>query len=198
MRRQGLLVDLDLDGASTARRQRLQRLARGPCARRPRTRRPRFVRDRRTVAVDRRRPARGRRPRSIVDAVDRVVADGAGGSPRSPATSIRQRLAGRDRVRRDRGHRGRPARPLARRPRRRLVGRVAVGRRRGGRAPLVEHRDPRLMLWSVRTTSPSSPTRTLAAYSSAPRRTSAASSSASAMIRAALAPRPPASARAPR
>jgi len=39
------------------------------------------------------------------------------------------------------------------------------------------------MLWSVLTTSPSSPTRTLTAYSSAPRRTSSASSWPSLMIR---------------
>src|SRR6185369_9500267 len=42
---------------------------------------------------------------------------------------------------------------------------------------------PRLMLWRVLTTSPSSPTRTLTAYSSAPRRTSSASASESAMMR---------------
>jgi hypothetical protein len=42
---------------------------------------------------------------------------------------------------------------------------------------------PFLMLWSVLTTSPSSPTRTLTAYSSAPRRTSSASSWPSLMIR---------------
>ena len=41
---------------------------------------------------------------------------------------------------------------------------------------------PFLMLWSVLTTSPSSPTRTLTAYSSAPRRISSASRWASAMI----------------
>jgi len=42
---------------------------------------------------------------------------------------------------------------------------------------------PFLMLWRVLTTSPSSPTRTLTAYSSAPRRTSSASSCDSPMIR---------------
>ena len=59
------------------------------------------------------------------------------------------------------------------------IGRVERGSaRRSSRSEM-----PFLMLWSVLTTSPSSPTRTLTAYSSAPRRTSSAPSCASPMIR---------------
>ena len=140
------------------------------------------------MALDRRRRARGRRRRSIVDAGDLVVAVGPDrrrrggpatfqtsgrvegpGAHRRPVTTGRAAASSSSSA----GPASRPrvaVRPLARR-------RERSARRSSSRSM------PFLMLWRVLTTSPSSPTRTLTAYSSAPRRTSSASASASAMMR---------------
>ena len=154
------------------------------------TRRPRFVRPRWTRPVDR------AGEREVLAAVDRdagdgVVADRAGASRRaarrrSRRAARRPRLAARDRRRSSPDGLRQPSSSatlggLVVEPSSGPIPSSSSARRSARRAS--SRSIPFLMLWSVLTTSPSSPTRTLTAYSSAPRRTSSASASASPMIR---------------
>ena len=173
-RRQELLLesqlDREVDVAQAAAALERERGRRGRRA----ARIPRFVRSSRTRAVDRR--AR----REVVAEVDRRrrgsrdVRSAPRSSPRSPATF---QVSGPSTGRR-RGHR------VVRRRLRLVLPGLAVdlvigvagslGRRSAARRS-SRSAIPFLMLWSVLTTSPSSPTSTLTAYSSAPRRISSAS-----------------------
>ena len=161
-------------GTVMSRRQRLHSSCEGRRAGRACARIPRFVRSEADAAVDR-----------LGEAQVLAEVDARRRRPRRSGRRRARRPAGRRRSRRAARRRGRPRSPRVAGRLGRLVlpaARLAAVRRRRRRASaaIAARRSssramPFLMLWSVLTTSPSSPTSTLTAYSSAPRRISSAS-----------------------